>query len=173
MVPVTHVFSLLDCSKMFAAFLCASSLDEVSFWDDSHSTETTECMITALYKFFQKFPQSSSSQHDFEHLFSYPKLHCHLAHWSPTSVSKIPCFALKVLTFCQLLEFLLILYAASKGPLFSRRLLRRAVMPVMPLLSQWTSTRLVLHFLPVRPNTLAVFSVIQSSRIWWSSNMRP
>lgn len=53
------------------------------------------------------------------------------------------------------------------------RLLRRAVMSVMPLWLQWTLTRLALLFLPVRPNTLAVFFVIQCFRIWWSSSMPP
>lgn len=73
----------------------------------------------------------------------------------------------------QLLQVHLIQYAASKVLLSPLRLLRKAAMPAMPPWSRSTSTRLALHFLLAKPSTPAVFSVIQSSRIWWSSNMPP
>ncbi len=39
MVPVINVLSLLVFSKLFAGLLCASSLEEASFWDDTHADQ--------------------------------------------------------------------------------------------------------------------------------------
>ncbi len=39
MVPVIHVLSLLVFSKLFCGLSCASSLEEASFWDDSHADQ--------------------------------------------------------------------------------------------------------------------------------------
>ncbi len=36
MATVIHIFSLLVFSELFVGFFCASSLEEASFWDDSH-----------------------------------------------------------------------------------------------------------------------------------------
>ncbi len=45
MVTVNHVLSLLVFSKLF---FCASSLEEASFWDDSHEDQLMQCAAYGL-----------------------------------------------------------------------------------------------------------------------------
>lgn len=74
---------------------------------------------------------------------------------------------------CELFWFCSVFGPAPLRWLSVLRLLRKAVMHAKPSWWLWTSTRPAHRSLTMRPNTPAVFSVIRSSRIWWSSNMPP